>query len=134
MRRPVDLRVPLGALVAAAAVAFACLPTARRSTFDRLTEGMSAAPPAIEEACQITARRCTACHDIDRVLAIHPTEPVQWQQTISRMRRMRGSGISQPDGDAILRCLVFRSFGTGGLRTLDAPAAAGGDVVDEPPR
>ena len=68
------------------------------------------------------------------MLVIHPTEPVQWQQTISRMRRMRGSGISQPDGDAILRCLVYRSFGAGGLQSLDAPAAPGAVVVDEPPR
>jgi hypothetical protein len=134
MHRPVDLRVPVTALAAAIAVALACVPPARRATFDRLMEGVSAPQPAIEEACQITARRCTACHDIDRVLAIHPTEPVQWQQTISRMRRMRGSGISQPDGDAILHCLVYRSFGDGGLRALDAPAAPGRDVVDEPPR
>lgn len=134
MDRPLDVRAAVSALAAAIAVALACGPPPRSSPVDRLMAGVSPPQRAIEESCRLTAVRCTACHDIDRVLAVRPAEPLQWEQTIARMRRMRGSGISRPDGDAILRCLVYRSFGARGLRDLDAPAAPAADVVDEPHR
>ena len=135
MNWPVDVRVSAAAVAVALAVALACGPTGRRAPpVERLMDGMSGPDPATRAGCQLTARRCTACHDIDRVLAVHPADPLQWQQTIGKMRRMRGSGISDGDGHAILRCLVFRSFGAEGLRDLDAASAPGRDVVDEPPR
>lgn len=134
MNRPLDLCLGAAAVTAALAVALACGGPPRRSSADRLLEGAAEPDPATEQACRLTAIRCTACHDIDRVLAMQPAEPLQWNQIIGRMRRMRGSGISQQDGDQVLRCLVFRSFGAGGLRAIEAPAAAAPDVVDEPGR
>lgn len=135
MKRSVDVGVGAAAVAVALAVALACGPTGRRAPpVEQLLDGMSGPDPATEAGCQLTARRCTACHDIDRVLAVQPADPFQWQQTIGKMRRMRGSGISDRDGHEILRCLVFRSFGAAGLRDIDAASAPGRDVVDEPPR
>jgi hypothetical protein len=86
----------------------------------RLMEGMSGQDATITQACELTAQRCTACHDLDRVIDASPSHPDQWARYIGRMRRMRGSGISVRDGDVILRCLVYRSFGDAGLRTIES--------------
>lgn len=103
----------------------ACGSTGKEVPARRLMEGMNRQDAAITDACELTARRCTACHDIDRVLDATPSHPDQWERYIDRMRRMRGSGISASDGDVILRCLVYRSFGERGLREIDgAPAPA----------
>jgi hypothetical protein len=106
-------------IAAIIAVLIACGPVARDTPRQRLSQGMPPHGPEIDAACELTVRRCTVCHDIERILAVKPTEPLQWERTIGRMRRMRGSGISQQDGHAIQRCLVFRSFGPSGLRGLD---------------
>lgn len=103
----------------AIAIGLACGPTAKPGPAQRLMQGVAGADESIEQACELTARRCTACHDIDRVLYARPSEPIQWRHYIGRMRRMRGSGISIQDGDVIQRCLVVRSFGAAGLRELD---------------
>ena len=102
----------------ALAIGLACGPVAPQAPRDRLLENMSPHDAAIDQACDLTARRCTLCHDIDRVVWAQVTEPAQWERYIDRMRRMRGSGISVSDGDTILRCLVFRSFGEPGVRGL----------------
>ena len=103
----------------------ACGSRGKEAPAQRLMEGMSGQTPTITDACELTARRCTACHDIDRVLDATPSHPDWWEIYVERMRRMRGSGISASDGDVILRCLVYRSFGEAGLRAIDgAPVAA----------
>jgi hypothetical protein len=115
---------PLGlasfvALVVALPLACGGPAPASSSTQERITAGMPSHDAAIERACALTARRCTACHDPDRFLDLRLGRPAQWEGYIDRMRRMRGSGISVADGGQILRCLVFRSFGAVGLRAID---------------
>jgi len=116
--RPPGIHVVIGIAIGIA-VGIACGSAVKRGPAERLMQGVSGADASIEQACELTARRCTACHDIDRVLYANPSEPSHWRNYIGRMRRMRGSGISIQDGDVILRCLVARSFGEAGLRELD---------------
>ena len=113
-----------GAVAVGLVIALACGPTGRAPPVERLMEGMSGQDTAIEQACELTARRCTTCHDLDRVLAFRPADPVTWELYVGRMRRMRGSGISHREGDTILRCLVYRSFGADGLRDLEPSAGS----------
>jgi hypothetical protein len=68
-------------------------------------------PPALRAPCALAQHKCSRCHSIDRVLVAQVTRPRQWETYVSRMRRMSSSGISETDGDQIVRCLVYRSFG-----------------------
>jgi hypothetical protein len=65
------------------------------------------APPDIREACALTERRCTACHDRDRIVDAHFTRD-EWPRTVERMRQMPGSTIAPNETDIILRCLLHR--------------------------
>jgi hypothetical protein len=76
-----------------------------------LLPGDHPAPPEIREACTVTAKKCTRCHSIDRVLVAQVTSPNQWEAYVGRMRRMSSSGISAADAPQIVQCLVYRSFG-----------------------
>jgi len=81
-----------------------------------LVEGLSPAPPAhVAAGCELATRRCTRCHPVERLLHARVRTPEHWKRYVARMRLMPGSGISAPDGDQILSCLVFRSFGADGL-------------------
>lgn len=64
------------------------------------------APPEIREACALAERKCTACHDRDRLLYTRQSAPA-WRATIERMRLIPGSAISPLDGEIILRCMSF---------------------------
>jgi hypothetical protein len=83
-------------------------------------EGVSGLDSELEDSCRLTARRCSRCHDIERVLYVRVRDPGHWSRYVDRMRRMPGSGISVEEGEIILRCVVYRSFGHRGLRILDA--------------
>lgn len=85
-----------------------CLPG---SSLGRLLPGDHPAPREIREACTVTAKKCTRCHSIDRVLVAQVTSPHQWEAYVGRMRRMSSSGISSADAPQIVQCLVYRSFG-----------------------
>jgi len=66
----------------------------------------ASAPADIREACALTERKCTACHDRDRIVdARHTT--TEWSTTVERMRRFPGSAITPPDSEVILRCLNY---------------------------
>jgi hypothetical protein len=93
---------------------------ARSSAFAVLMDGVPYYRDDIEDACDLTASRCIRCHSIDRVLVTRPERIGQWEHYVERMRRMRGSGISRTDQQVIVRCLVYRSFGTEGLSELEA--------------
>jgi hypothetical protein len=82
-----------------------------------LTEGR-APPPDVAEACDLAARRCSRCHPIERLLLAHVTRPASWIWYVDRMRHQPESGISEPEGKIIVRCLVFHSFGPEGLGSL----------------
>ncbi len=83
-----------------------------------LTEGRQP-PPDIADACDLAARRCSRCHPIERLLIAHVNRPSGWQWYVDRMRHQPESGITEDDGRVIVRCLVFRSFGQGGLESLE---------------
>ncbi|MBA2543934.1 MAG: hypothetical protein H0V17_30100, partial [Deltaproteobacteria bacterium] len=68
----------------------------------------SNAPIQIREACALTERKCTQCHDRERIVyARH--NPAEWRNTVERMRRFPGSAISVADTDTIVRCLSYSS-------------------------
>jgi hypothetical protein len=105
-RRRVVVAVATASLVAVLA---ACLlPPPSAST---LLADEASAPAEIREACALTSSKCSRCHTIDRVLVVQVTSPRQWETYVARMRRMSGSGISEAEGQVIVRCLVYRSFG-----------------------
>jgi hypothetical protein len=66
------------------------------------------APPDIREACTLTERRCTQCHDRGRIVEASFGR-AEWMSTIDRMRQMPGSTIAPYEIDTILHCLLQRS-------------------------
>jgi len=76
-----------------------------------LLDDPTTAPPEIRAACDLAQTKCTRCHTTDRIRTAHVTSPSQWKAYVTRMRRNPGSGIDPADGDTIVRCLVYRSFG-----------------------
>ncbi len=90
---------------------------ASRTSYERLLPEQKG-NREIREACNVTARKCTRCHDIDRVLVARVTRPIHWRLTVDRMRHMPSSGITEADADRVTRCLVYRSFGPAGLDEL----------------
>lgn len=68
-------------------------------------------PPDIMEACALTERKCTACHDRDRFAEPRHSSS-QWRDIVDKMRRIPGSAISPADAEIVLRCLNYRSSST----------------------
>lgn len=66
------------------------------------------APPDIHEACAVAERKCTACHERDRIVYASHT-PFEWHNTVERMRQYPGSAITRADGEVILRCLSYNA-------------------------
>jgi hypothetical protein len=64
------------------------------------------APDAIRAACALTQRKCTGCHDIDKVTAAHHTRD-DWPPIVRRMREIPGSAISEHDAEIVLTCLDY---------------------------
>ncbi len=56
----------------------------------------------------LTERRCTACHDRDRILEAH-LSPSEWPALVERMRQMPGSTIAPAETDLIVFCLRHRT-------------------------
>ena len=63
------------------------------------------APPEIRDACALAERRCTQCHDRNRIVDAHFSRD-EWVSTVERMRQMPGSTIAPYETDTILRCLT----------------------------
>ena len=84
-----------------------------------LLSGVENPPERVREGCKIARVRCTRCHTIDRPLRAHVENPQHWQRYVRRMRLHPGSGISSSDEKKIIRCLVFRSFGNEGLKSIE---------------
>lgn len=62
----------------------------------------------IREACTLTHRRCTECHDQDRIVDARKSSD-EWAATIERMRQMPGSTIRPDETSSILNCLMNRN-------------------------
>ncbi len=76
----------------------------------------------VRAGCELAATKCTRCHTIERLLRARVPSPRTWQRYVARMRLMPGAGIGASDEPAIVRCLVYRSFGDDGLRALEEAA------------
>ncbi len=98
----------------------ACASDERRASSSLLLADPAAAPPHLVTDCRITERRCSRCHPLERITNTRVTSPAGWQSHVRRMRLTTGSGIPATDEPAIVRCLVFRSFGPTGLQQLHA--------------
>ena len=65
-------------------------------------------PPDIVQACSLTQRKCTACHERERWMDKQRT-PEEWRDVVEEMRLLSGSGITPRDAEEVLRCLNYRS-------------------------
>ena len=63
-------------------------------------------PDAIRSACSLTSRKCSGCHELDRILGAHHSAG-DWTSTVDRMRALPGSAISEHDASIIMTCLVY---------------------------
>ena len=91
-----------------------------RASSSLLLPDPSAAPAALRADCAIAERRCSRCHPLDRITNTRVASPSGWQTYVRRMRLTPGSGIPVSQEPAIVRCLVFGSFGPPGLQQLEA--------------
>lgn len=69
-------------------------------------------------ACALAEERCSRCHTLERVVYAEVSSPAEWAARVRSMRRLTGSGISRREGEVIVSCLVYRSFGPAGLAAL----------------
>ena len=65
--------------------------------------------PGIREACFVTTRVCSRCHDLDRVLLSRFDGPGEVRALVDRMRLMPSSGVSAVAARKAVDCLVYRS-------------------------
>jgi hypothetical protein len=111
----------LGSLmVALAAMSIGC--SGAQSGGNPLTRGMESPSETVLEGCDLAQKKCTRCHTMDRLLATKVGTPDTWRLYVHRMRMMPGAGIRAPEEPKIVKCLVFRSFGSEGLATLEEQA------------
>ena len=80
-------------------------------------------PVEVRLGCALAETRCTRCHTIDRILNARVNSPNHWRAYVHRMRLQPQSGILPDEEAPILRCLVYRSFGSNGLAELAKPEA-----------
>ncbi len=98
----------------------ACARDAGTSTPSLLLAERANAPADIQRDCDTATRRCSRCHPLDRILNTRVGSPGEWQTYARRMRLQPGSGIPPREEPAIVRCLVYRSFGPEGLRKMSS--------------
>ena len=97
-----------------------CASDVGRASSSILLPDPDAAPGGLRTECSIAERRCSRCHPLDRIVDARVASPAGWQSYVRRMRLTPGSGIPVTDEPAIVRCLVFGSFGPVGLKRLEA--------------
>lgn len=64
-------------------------------------------PSDVKSAYDVFLSRCSKCHTPARPLNAPVESMSHWERYVTRMRRMPGSGISERDGDQILKFLDF---------------------------
>ncbi|MEM7674758.1 MAG: hypothetical protein AAF449_02015 [Myxococcota bacterium] len=64
-------------------------------------------PEPVAEAYTLFAQKCSRCHTLSRPLSAGIDDSDHWEKYVGRMRRQRGSGISEADGDKILKFLKY---------------------------
>jgi hypothetical protein len=61
--------------------------------------------PQVRADYDVFAQRCSKCHSLQRPLNASVDDDEHWVHYVAKMRRQPGSGISERDGEAILRFL-----------------------------
>jgi hypothetical protein len=120
-----SLVIPARSIATAAAVLVATLPgCVTPRTNEQVIRESAQGDPRLEEACTVTVRVCTRCHDLNRVMATRMDSPQGWPPLVARMRFMQSSAMTEADADLALTCLVFRQFGQPGLDAIATATAA----------
>jgi ferredoxin-NADP reductase len=81
---------------------------ARASRVEQAMQDPSGGLPATIDAelgGDLTQKRCSKCHNLDRVVGARK-DLTGWTATVTRMRELPGSGISVPDGQTIVAYLA----------------------------
>jgi hypothetical protein len=84
-----------------------------------LLQGMHQPSDQVQEGCHIARRKCTRCHTMDQLLSTKVSSPEAWRLYVHRMRLMPGADIYPAEEPKIVQCLVYRSFGSQGLDSLE---------------
>ena len=77
-------------------------------------------PPAVIDmnlAAETMQKRCSKCHNLDRVLAARKDTP-GWLATVRRMQSLPDSGISEQDAQVIVSYLAFQMKPQGSAATV----------------
>jgi hypothetical protein len=61
--------------------------------------------PQVRADYDVFAQRCSKCHSLAKPLNSNVDDDEVWVHYVAKMRRQPGSGISERDGEAILRFL-----------------------------
>jgi hypothetical protein len=61
--------------------------------------------PELRADYDVFAQRCSKCHSLAKPLNSHVDDDDVWIRYVAKMRRQPASGISERDGEAILRFL-----------------------------
>ncbi len=61
--------------------------------------------PELRADYDVFAQRCSKCHSLAKPLNSHVDDDQVWIRYVAKMRRQPASGISERDGEAILRFL-----------------------------
>ncbi len=61
--------------------------------------------PELRADYDVFAQKCSKCHSLAKPLNSHVDDDGVWIRYVAKMRRQPASGISQRDGEAILRFL-----------------------------
>ena len=61
--------------------------------------------PEVRADYDVFAQKCSKCHSLAKPLNSHVDDDEVWIRYVAKMRRQPGSGISEHDGEAILRFL-----------------------------
>ena len=88
-------------------------------------------PPAaidINIAASTMEKRCSKCHNLDRIVGAHKDAP-GWLATVNRMKALPGSGISDEDSRVIVSYLASQMGPKGPVATANLEVARA--VVDQ---
>lgn len=103
---PIGLTIFILAFVLVASTAGPTL--ARESRIERVSIDpgrLPAVPVDLNRAGELMERRCSKCHNLDRVVGARK-DAQGWSATVARMQKMPGAGISDSDVQAIASWLV----------------------------
>jgi ferredoxin-NADP reductase len=76
----------------------------------------------VNQAADLTQRRCSKCHNLDRVVGARK-DAQGWVATVNRMRMMTGAGISDAEAQTIISYLASQNQPRGSETTIKMEVA-----------